>query len=267
MRCDLNSFLRGLSVLTFVMALICTAHAQSFQGAYVGGYAGGNQGNSDAHTFTVFSSSGYFATSSVPAIANAGNQNLTPSGISGGGTFGFNLQHKSLVYGGEMDFGSMSMSQTANSGPIQYPCCPPTATFPNNFTVTQTVSTDWLFTGRGRLGFAKGRTLIYGTGGLAAANFTYKALFNDTFATALAHENGGVDQKRKGFIGGAGAEFRMGHRWSLKGEFLFADFFQGQTTSLNLAAFTPTIPFPTNTFTHKADLAAKIFRSGFNYHF
>ncbi|HEX7286723.1 MAG TPA: outer membrane beta-barrel protein [Candidatus Angelobacter sp.] len=261
----MNSFTRGLFALTLGMALICTAHAQNFNGAYIGGYAGGNQGNSDAHTFTVFSSSGYFATSSVPAIAAAGNQNMTPSGFSGGGTAGLNLQHKSLVYGGEMDFGSMSMSASAVTGPVQYPCCPPTPTSPNNFTVTQNISTDWLFTGRGRLGFATGRMLIYGTGGLAAASFNYQALFTDTFAAA--HESGGVNQKRKGFIGGGGSEFRMGRHWSLKGEFLFADFFQGQAVSLNLAAFTAPTPFPTNAFTHKADLNAKIFRSGFNYHF
>jgi outer membrane immunogenic protein len=261
----MNSFLRGLFVFTFGMAIICSAHAQSFNGAYIGGYAGGNQGTSDAHTTTVFSSSGYFATSSVPAIATAGNQSMSPNGFSGGGTVGTNVQHKSLVYGGELDFGSMSMSASAITGPVQYPCCPPTPTSPNNFTVTQNISTDWLFTGRGRVGFATGRMLIYGTGGLAAANFNYRALFTDTFAAA--HESGTVNQKRKGFIGGGGTEFRMSQHWSLKGEFLFADFFQGQAVSLNLTAFASATNFPTNGFTHKADLNAKIFRSGFNYRF
>lgn len=235
------------------------AQAQNFQGAYIGGYAGGNQASSDAHTFTVFSPTGYFASSSVPAIATVGNQNLTPSGFSGGGTAGMNLQHKSLVYGGELDFGSMKMS-ASKAGTATYPCCAPTA-----FTVTQTVSTDWLFTARGRLGFATGNLLIYGTGGFAAANFKYQAVFTDTFATA--HENGGVDQKRKGFTGGGGAEYRLSHHWSLKAEYLFADFFQGQTTSRNLTAFTPPIAFPTNQFTHNADLTAQIYRGGLNYRF
>src|SRR5438309_4272606 len=245
MRCDLSSFLRGVCVLAFAFGVFCSANAQNFQGIYVGGYAGGIQGNSDAHTFTVFSPVGYFAQSSVPAIATVGNQHIKPNSFSGGGTFGFNLQHHALVVGAEMDFGSMSMS-ASRSGSATYPCCAPTA-----FTVTQTVKTDWLFTGRGRLGFAAGPVLFYGTGGLAATNLNYQALFTDTFATA--HENAGVEEKRKGWIAGGGAEVRLSNHWSIKGEFLHADFGQVQTTSTNLTA-PPGIPRPQNIFTHNADL-------------
>jgi len=127
------------------------------------------------------------------------------------------------------------------------------------------VSTDWLFTGRGRLGFATGKLLVYGTGGLAATNLNYKALFTDTFATA--HENASVEEKRKGWIAGGGAEFRVNHHWSIKGEYLYADFGQEQTKSTNLTAFTPPIAFPSNVFTHNADLTARIFRGGLNYRF
>ena len=158
-------------MLALLLPAFVAANAQNFQGIYAGAYAGGNQGNSDAHTFTKFSPVGYFATSSVPAIATVGNQNLSPSGFSGGGTFGFNLQHHAFVYGAEMDFGSMSIS-ASRTGTATYPCCAPTA-----FTVTQTINTDWLFTGRGRLGVATGPILFYGTGGLAATNLKYQALF------------------------------------------------------------------------------------------
>ena len=255
----MSSFLRGVCVLAFAFGVFCSANAQNFQGIYVGGYAGGIQGNSDAHTFTVFSPVGYFAQSSVPAIATVGNQHIKPNSFSGGGTFGFNLQHHALVVGAEMDFGSMSMS-ASKTGSATYPCCAPTA-----FTVTQTVSTDWLFTGRGRLGFAAGNFLLYGTGGLAATNLNYQALFTDTFATA--HENAGVEEKRKGWIAGAGVEVRVSHHWSIKGEFLHADFGQVQTTSTNMTAFTPPIAFPQNPFTHNADLTAHMFRGGLNFRF
>jgi len=267
MRCDLNRLVRGICVLVLVVSAFGAANAQDFQGIYAGAYGGGQQGNSDAHTFTVFSPVGYFATSSIPAIATAGNQHLTPSGSSGGGTFGFNLQHRWFVYGVETDFGSMSTSKTAVTGPVQYPCCPPTLTNPNNFTVTQTVSTDWLFTGRGRLGVAAGHLLLYGTGGLAATNLNYKALFTDTFAAA--HENAGLEQKRKGWIAGGGAEFRLSHHWSIKGEFLHADFGQEQISSTNLTTTfgTTTVLFPQNPFTHNADLTAHIYRGGLNYRF
>jgi outer membrane immunogenic protein len=256
---NLNSFFRGIFVLAFAFGVCCSLHAQNFQGVYIGGYAGGSKGNSDAHTFTVFSPVGYFALSSVPAIATAGNQKISPSGFNGGGTFGFNLQHHALVAGAEMDFGAMSMSASRTTS-ATYPCCAPTS-----FSVTQSISTDWLFTGRGRLGFAVGNLLIYGTGGIAATNLNYQALFTDTFATA--HENAGVEEKRKGWIGGAGMEFRVSHHWSIKGEFLHADFGQVQTTSTNLTAFTPPIAFPQNIFTHNADLTSHFFRGGLNYRF
>ncbi|HET9837315.1 MAG TPA: outer membrane beta-barrel protein [Candidatus Angelobacter sp.] len=259
MRCDLNRIFRGLCVFALVLFAFGAANAQNFQGIYVGAVGGGNNGNSDAHTFTVFSPTGYFALSSVPAIATVGNQHLSPSGGSGGGTFGFNLQQHWLVYGAEMDFSAMNMS-ASKTGTATYPCCAPTS-----FTITQKINTDWLFTGRARLGVASGNFLVYGTAGLAATNFQYSAVFTDTFATA--HENAGTDEKRKGWVGGAGAEVRLNHHWSVKGEYLRADFGQSQTTSTNLTAFTPPIAFPSNKFTHNADLTANIYRGGLNYRF
>ena len=130
----MNSFLRRICVIAFVLSAFGAANAQNFQGIYIGAYAGGSQGNSDTHTFTVFSPVGYFATTSVPAIGTVGNQHLSPSGFSGGGTFGFNVQHHAFVFGGETDFGSMNLS-ASRTGTATYPCCAPTS-----FTVTQTVS-------------------------------------------------------------------------------------------------------------------------------
>jgi len=246
-------------VLVFAMGVCCFAGAQDFQGIYIGAYAGGNNGSSDVQTFPAFNPAGYFAQTSIPAIATVGTQNLTPSGFSGGGTFGFNLQHRALVFGAETDFGSMSMS-ASRTGTATYPCCAPTS-----FTVTQTVSTDWLYTGRGRMGLATSKALFYGTAGLAATKVNYTSLFTDTFATA--HESATIDRTRKGWIGGGGVEVRLTHHWSVKGEYLYADFGQEIAKSTNLTAFTPPIAFPQNPFTHAVDLTAKIFRGGLNYRF
>lgn len=256
----MNRFLRGICVFALVLCAFGAARAQDFKGFYVGGYAGGNPSTSDAHTSTVFSPTGYFATSSVPAIAGVGNQSLSPNSFSGGGTVGFNLQHGSIVIGVEADFGSMSMS-SSKSGTAVYPCCSPT-----NFTITQTIKTDWLITVRPRVGFVSGPVLFYGTGGLASTNVNYQEVFTDTFATA--HENGGVDTTQNGWAAGAGAEVKLPNKhWSVKGEYLRADFGQVKTTSTNLTAFTPRISFPTNVFTHNADLQSNLFRFGINFHF
>src|SRR5215471_873497 len=153
------------------------------------------------------------------------------------------------------------MSLTAvKSGSATYPCCAPTA-----FTITQTVETNWLYTLRPRLGFTTGPVLIYGTGGLAMTNLQYQSFFSDTFATAK--ESAIVKSTQTGWAAGAGAEFKVGNHWSVKGEYLYGDFGSVHGASTNLTAFTPPIMYPTNGFTHGADLTANIFRFGFNYRF
>ena len=249
----------GVCTVVFVLFAGVSAHAGDFKGFYAGFNLGGNSGHSDAATSTIFSPTGYFASSSVPAIAGVGAQSFGSNGITGGGQAGYNVQHHRLVIGGEFDFGAMNLSQSA-TGTATYPCCAPTA-----FTVTQTVKTSWLFTARPRVGFTGGPLLVYGTGGLAMTGLNYQALFTDTFATA--HENGGTNNVRTGWAAGAGAEVKVGHRWSVKGEYLRTDFGDVSKTSTNLTAFTPAIAFPSNVFTHKANLTGNVYRFGVNFHF
>lgn len=248
-----------LCMLCFVLLAAVFANSQDFKGFYVGGSVGGSHGNSDAQTSTVFSPTGYFASSSVPAIATVGTQSPSANGFAGGGQAGFNFQSGHVVLGLEADFGGMNISESA-TGTATYPCCAPTA-----FTITQTVETSWLFTLRPRVGVAAHRVFIYGTGGMAVTDVNYKALFTDTFATA--HENGGKDGNQVGWTAGGGAEVKVNRHWSVKGEYLYADFGSVTNTSTNLTAFTPPIAFPSNVFTHTADLRTHIYRFGFNVYF
>ena len=248
----------GVCTVVFVLFVGVTAHAADFKGVYAGFNLGGNSGHSDATTTTIFSPTGYFAASSVPAIAGVGAQSFGSTGITGGGQAGYNVQHHRLVIGGELDFGAMNLSQSA-TGTATYPCCAPTA-----FTVTQTVKTSWLFTARPRVGFTGGPLLVYGTGGLAMTGLNYQALFTDTFASA--HENGGTDNVRTGWAAGGGAEVKVGHRWSVKGEYLRTDFGDVSKTSTNLTV-APATAVPSNVFTHKANLTGNVYRFGVNFHF
>ena len=247
------------AVKTSSAARRAPAPSSNWTGFYVGGYAGVNWARATANTSTVFSPTGYFASSSVPAITTAGRQKLDTTGFTGGGQFGYNHQSGSFVVGAEADFGAMTGSKTVAST-TTYPCCAPTA-----FTVTQSVKTRWLFTARPRVGFASNKALFYVTGGLALTDLNYQALFTDTFATA--HENGGVKKTRAGWTGGGGIEYKFGNKWSVKGEYLYVDFRRATVTSTNLTAFTPSISFPTNIFTHSIFLAEHSLRFGVNYHF
>jgi outer membrane immunogenic protein len=241
------------------LLIAVSAYAGDFKGLYAGLNIGGASGSSNAQTSTVFSASGYFASNSVPAIATAGAQDLGSNGFSGGGQIGYNLQHHHLVFGLETDIGGMNLTKS-QSTTATYPCCAPTA-----FTVTQSLNTSWVYTFRPRAGFTGGPLFVYGTGGLAVTNVNYQSLFTDTFATA--HENGGVNQAQKGWAAGGGAEFKLRHRWSVKGEFLHADFGSESATSTNLTALTPPVAEPSNVFTHAANLTANVYRFGVNYRF
>jgi outer membrane immunogenic protein len=237
------------------------APVYNWTGFYVGVNAGGAWGQSDPATTTVFSPVGYFALSSVGAIATAGAQRANSSGFTGGLTAGYNWQASNFVLGIESDFNYFGVRGSSTSGPVLYPCCAPTS-----FTVNSSVSSDWLATVRGRVGFlATPALLLYGTGGLAVANVKSNFLFTDTFATA--RESASIDRTRYGWTAGVGAEYALMNGWSVKAEYLYVDLGRESTTSTNLTAFTPPIAFPANVFTHSVDLRSNIVRVGANYKF
>ena len=75
---------------------------------------------------------------------------------------------------------TISASRAARPGSALYPCCAPTG-----FTVSSSVSADWLATIRGRIGFLAAPTwLLYATGGAAIAEVKGNFNFTDTFAAA-----------------------------------------------------------------------------------
>lgn len=256
----LSRFCVAICVFVLALAFAGAAKAQDFKGFYAGGYLGASIAHSDAATTVAFSPTGYFASTSPPAIAKAGVQKMSPTGITGGGLGGYNFQAGKLVVGFEVDFGAMKLSDS-KSTTATYPCCAPTT-----FTVAQSVKTDWLFTARPRLGFASGHWMVYGTGGLALTNLNYQEVFTDTFATG--HENGGVKQTRTGFAAGGGAEYALG-RIILRGEYLYAGFGRVSATSTNFTALfnQQQVAFPTNVFTHTANLHSNIVRVGVSFRF
>jgi outer membrane immunogenic protein len=250
-----------LPARTYTKAPPMLAPVYNWTGFYVGLNAGGAWNEYNPTTATVFSPTGYFATTSVPAIGLVGNQQINRSGFTGGVTGGYNWQVSSAVIGVEADFNYFGV-RGSTSGTGLYPCCAPT-----NFTVNSSVSSDWLATVRGRVGFlATPALLLYGTGGLAVANVKASYLFTDTFA--LANESASISTTRYGWTAGAGAEYALMNGWSIKAEYLYADLGRASTTSTNLTAFNPGgVAFPTNVYTHTVNLRSNIGRVGINYKF
>jgi outer membrane immunogenic protein len=236
------------------------APVYSWTGFYIGLNAGGAWTESNPTTSTVFSPTGYFALSSTVSITGVGSQNINRTSFTGGGTAGYNWQAGRAVVGIETDFNYLGLKGSATSGAV-YPCCAPTA-----YTINTSVSADWLWTLRGRVGIlASPAWLLYATGGLAASNVKANWLFTDTFATA--NESASISSTRYGWTAGAGAEYALMNGWSIKAEYLYVDLGRANATSTNLTAFTPPIPFPTNVFTHTVGVHSSIGRVGVNYKF
>jgi outer membrane immunogenic protein len=228
-------------------------------GFYVGLNAGGAWNESNPTTTTLSPPVQYFATSSVPAIALVGNQNINRSGFTGGATGGYNWQVSSAVVGIEADFNYFGV-KGSSTGTALYPCCAPTS-----FTIDSSVSSDWLATVRGRVGFlATPALLLYGTGGLAVANVKANYLFTDTFAAA--NETASISTTRYGWTAGVGGEYALMNGWSVKAEYLWVDLGRTSTTSNNLTE-SGNKKDPFQTFTHTVNLTSNIGRVGINYKF
>lgn len=237
------------------------APVYDWTGFYVGGNVGGQWGSADPTTSTVFSPTGYFATSSVPAVNTVGAQSVNSSSVTGGFTAGYNWQVNHAVLGLEGDINYFGFKGNAG-GTAVYPCC-----VASNFTINSQVSADWLATIRGRIGFlAAPAWLIYGTGGAAISEVKGNFNFTDTFVGG-ATESAAIRDTRVGWTAGVGTEYAFGGGWSLKAEYLYVDLGRVTATSTNLVAFAGTTPFPSNVYTHSADIKSNIVRVGVNYKF
>ena len=258
----MKRFIVGICVL--VVFLAATSFGQSkaddWKGFYAGANVGGVFGSSNARTTTVLDPAGYFVASDIPQIAAAGKHDIGLDGFTGGVQLGYNsTAAKTFLIGVEVDFGGMNLESTKTDGAV-YVCCAPAS-----FSITQKVGSSWLFTARPRIGITHGKALVYGTGGLAVTNIHDRVLFTDNDFSAL--EGGGRNENKLGWTVGGGVEYQVKSHWSVKGEYLYAKFGRVSSTSTNLISTQPPGTFPTNVFTHSADLHANIIRAGLNYRF
>jgi outer membrane immunogenic protein len=228
-------------------------------GFYVGGFGGYTNGRANPTTSTaLISQFSYFNADSIAPLNKTGNQRLKTQGFNGGGTVGYNYQKNSFFIGGEVDLGANRLNEKVTSSGT-YPCCN------YGFTINQTVKGNWLLTVRPRVGVAAKKALVYATGGLAVANVEYSGDFSDKFVV----ESGSFKKTKIGWTAGAGIEFKVAPKWSVKGEYLFSQFGRTSVTSTNFTdiSFTPPKPNPSQVYTHSTDLRTHSLRFGVNYRF
>lgn len=223
----------------------------NWSGFYVGGNVGGHWGSdSDPAVFGVNDWFGGGADTS--AAANAWPHTLKPSGFAGGGQVGYNWQISNFVFGAEADIFGLTGTSSRN------------VTFPLNggtgaSFVGDSASVKWMATLRARGGLAFDRVLLYVTGGAAFSNWSINHTYSDTVGATPTNVTNSTT--RTGWTVGAGLEYALTNNWTLRGEYLYADF---GTFNNSLTMNAPPSGF---TVLHPDRLTENIGRAAINYKF
>jgi outer membrane immunogenic protein len=211
--------------------------AYTWSGCYAGASAGWSSGQSQ-----------HFRTSDGAPIT----ESFDLSGFIGGGQLGCNWQWGAWVFGIEGDGSAINKSgQGFELQPIPRP---------NTLWISETQER-WFVTARGRLGLTNfwwfgDKTLVYVTGGGAWAKIDASEWLTLTPQTTGHQES----NTRSGWTVGGGLEYALGYGWSVKSEFLYADF--GTFTTFTSPPFAST-----NIQPRDVKLKDYIFRAGMNYKF
>jgi outer membrane immunogenic protein len=226
-------------------AAVAIDPATNWSGFYLGVNAGYGWGRSSLNS-TVAGGFGIPANGAL--VAGLDTLRLSPKGFTGGGQAGYNWQVGRFVFGVEAEFDYLGLRSTQTGSGVFIGG--------GNFTVTNSVKTDWLFTARPRLGYAFDRTLIYVTGGLAVTEVKYgSSLVTPAFAV---NNDANSSTVRAGWTAGAGLEYALLNNWSVKAEYLYADFGSVSMTSIGQNGAL---------YNQSATLTTHIARGGINYKF
>jgi outer membrane immunogenic protein len=230
--------------------------AHNWSGFYLGLNAGAAFGK--FHTKTQVGAGNYFVFPADAATVSAtGTRSLSDSGFTGGVQAGFNWQASNIVYGLEVDFGSFNIGAARQT----------TATFPvwgpSTYTLTNSADTDWLFTARGRYGWAFSNVLAYATGGLAVTRIrTANSYLDDAFFVPHTSGDWRASATKLGWTLGGGLEWALSSNWTVKAEYLYLDF-----GSVNAPGMIVDDASGSQAISTSVDLTAHITRAGINFKF
>lgn len=230
----------------------------NWTGVYSGLTAGYNWGSTDTtYVAPGFLTGGFFPADQA-AISAQGSPNLRPKAFMGGVEFGYNWQLNNVVAGIESDFEYIGLHK-AFDGTLVTPT-------PVNQVTHTDIRTDWLFTLRGRFGWAWDRTLIYATGGLAVADVRFSQTNSFSGIPQPTSDIFNVAETKVGWVIGGGAEQAFGDRWSAKVEYLHVDLGGVDGTSYTTRILLPALPGLIS-YSHNANVRDDIVRLGLNYKF
>ncbi|MCF7851971.1 MAG: outer membrane beta-barrel protein [Simkaniaceae bacterium] len=240
--------------------------SSNWSGFYLGINSGYTWGN--AHAKTTASnppSSGYFTQADIQSINANGNFHLHPQGYVGGAQVGYNKCFtNAITLGIETDFNAFLLS-TSKSVSAFYP-----EAGAGEYTLTQKVSTDWLYTLRPRIGYAYKKAFAFLTGGLALTNLKYTQVFFDNSLSAQgyspsldAYTTASTNKVSAGWAIGAGVEYLLCKRLSICLSYLYASFNSLSNSDNIRLDFQSTIY--RSSLNNSANLNTNIVRVGLNW--
>jgi len=244
----------------------------SWAGFYAGLNAGGAWGRSDAETSVscgaVPGFANYFCNpaagqANAAAVNAAGTGSMSGSGFTGGGQVGYNFQNRNLVFGVELDVEAFNLKLSRQAS-ARYPFSFLPGMAGSTFTVTSSLDTRWLFTARGRLGWAFDSVLVFATGGLAVTDLRASHTFSDNYAPPFGAGAWSGSTTKTGWTAGGGVEWAAGRKWTVKVEYLYLNF--GSVGAAG-TIINPSAVGYANGISTSVDLTAHIARAGINFQF
>lgn len=243
------------------------AATPNWQGPYVGAYVGPGYANNQITTSTgVVSDTSYFTSMATRnQINNAGSSTNTPSSAILGLQAGHDWTYKKMVYGLVMEYGSLPFSSSINSNAAY-------SDGSGNYSVNTSMSTNWLFTLRGKLGYQlvmHWPSLLYVTGGMAITKLNVSNSFSDN-TTLNGMGGNSISQNQIGWAAGAGVEIAVFGHSTISLEYLYVQVPSVRTNS-NISNALGGFGVPVNSlasqFTSIGNFHANLLRLGLNYRF
>jgi outer membrane immunogenic protein len=254
--------LAAVAAAGLAMAAPALAQDADWSGFYVGANLGGGWGDTTISTHVGPGSALVVIPPADAGLINqTGSNNDNKAGFTGGVQLGYNYVTGSLLLGIETDYGALDIdeqrthtyqSTLAVSPPI-IPAPPPVT-----YGLDQRAKTGWVWTLRPRLGYVSGPWMFYGTGGVASTDVKLTTKYADTRNppnTAEIHRS----KTKTGWTAGAGGAYMFSTNWSVRAEYLYADFGKVTDTVTTSNGFA--------TLSSQANVKANILRMGVDYRF
>lgn len=250
---NMKKFAMAGTVVTSSLFLVAAASAQDagsatnrWDGFFVGVNAGGAFGSSPANLKARYDGeTTFYSRDNIDAINS--------SGLVGGIGAGYNFSSGPVVFGIEADLNYLGAKGRDGDEYIF-------KDFQNE------VSTEYrsLATVRAKAGVANGNILAYATGGLSVGTFQ-DYIGGTVAASGESRDFGGGMQTKAGYVIGAGVEYAVTEKLSLKAEYMFADL--GRSSLDVNKAFGESWFGGDSVATVNADHKLNIIRVGLNYKF